>query len=245
MKLPDIIKPPRQALKLMTREEHQRAQERQRQREAAESTRQLTPKLKLLDGWEGLIGDQAARLGVPVADVMAILVTYDAWVAAGGFDPFPPGDLLSYEVKRTYSNRRSGGRERTVTDHYDTEPADTVQMIAEHVMSWLRQKLAPAVGKIKQKRYRRTKEAIRKARARAAGRVKPRAKKGPPSIPARIAATEASLATRRAKLAALKGNPNWYLVSVGDVMRTETGIKRTEKTLATYKAKLSTGDNGG
>jgi hypothetical protein len=85
---------------------------------------------------------------------------------------------------------------------------------------------------------RRTKEAIRKAKARAEGRVAPRPRKGPPTLEQRIASAEKSLATRRAHLAELKTDPNWASASTPAVMRTEIGIGRTEKSLATFRERL-------
>jgi hypothetical protein len=115
----------------------------------------LTPILQNVPEWTALMAEHAAALGVLVADALAVLATYDAWLAAGGVDSYQPMGLEGIEVDRTYPNHDTG-REKTVTDYYEREPAEVVKIIAEHVMGWLRQKMAPAVGPAKPKRYRRT-----------------------------------------------------------------------------------------
>ncbi len=82
-----------------------------------------------------------------------------------------------------------------------------------------------------------SKDALRKRKARAEGRVKPKPKKGSPSIEQRIAATEKSLVTRRQKLAKLRAGRGESPVVSGEILRCEEGIRRQEKALETYKAR--------
>ena len=169
--------------------------------------------MKAIHGWEGEVAGIAGDLGVTSEAIMLAFRKYDARVAAGEFVMPPYGIDDDLEEER-------------------------IQLIVQHVlMNCERQKRG---AKAKPKRHRRTKEAMRKAKARAEGRVKPRPRKGPPTIQARIAATERSLATRRATLARLKAEPNWQLRA--EVRRCEVGIERAEKSLATWKARLLAAD---
>lgn len=125
----------------------------------------------------------------------------------------------------------------TYTKSFATPFSDgeRIQMLVEHALVFCDPPKAAANAK--PKRYHRTKEAIRKAKARAEGRVKPRSRKGRTSVEAQIAATEKSLATRRAQLSALKAKPDWARTDMAAVRRCEIGVEKTERSLATGKAR--------
>jgi hypothetical protein len=132
------------------------------------------------------------------------------------------------------------------------EPATGVNfdypgVLEEHLNEWAdcglagHQRLAQGgtTAKPASKRKSRSKEALRKARARAEGRVKPYQRKGAATVQTMIAATEASLATRKAKLAALLADPNVVVTSPGKLAKCRLGIERAEKTLETYRRRAA------
>jgi hypothetical protein len=196
------------------------------------TTRKL---LRQLPDWQTHMPMFSRVFKRPEVDLLAAVDAYEA--ATGGLDAATVG-LGGWE-ERSYRDAHTGATNTTRLwfDDERTEDWDSEQWVFQILMAATayaaRPKPAPPV-----KRYRRSSEAIRKAKARAEGRVKPRSKKGQPSLEARIKATEAALATSQAKLADLKADPNWAFVAMASVMRREVSIERFQKALATYKARL-------
>lgn len=85
-------------------------------------------------------------------------------------------------------------------------------------------------------------DALRKRRARAEGRVKPRPRKGPPTLQARIEATQKSIVTRCARIAeldAMNTTPDADHDALRDALaKAREGLRRAEATLRTYRNRL-------
>ncbi len=93
-----------------------------------------------------------------------------------------------------------------------------------------------------------SKDALRKRKARAEKRVKPRPKRPPRTLADDIAATKKSIETRRAKLAKLEELATQGGVNLGDVRalhrdiaKTREGLRRAESTLRTYEGRSKEG----
>lgn len=103
-------------------------------------------------------------------------------------------------------------------------------------------------------------EAMRKRKARAEGRVKPRAKKPPRTLVDEVKSREKAVETRRAKFAAAEAALRDRGVLVGhafrpfldqatgdlydQAVRTKVGLERAEKALATFRARLAATSQG-
>lgn len=82
-----------------------------------------------------------------------------------------------------------------------------------------------------------SKEALRKRKARAEGRVKPRAKKPPRTLADEVESRRKAVKTREAKLATLRSGG--LEVTTSAIFRAEESLRRANKALQTYEERLN------
>ncbi|MGH7489083.1 MAG: hypothetical protein ACREMY_26290, partial [bacterium] len=150
------------------------------------------------DDW-GDMPEIAATMGLTERDVIKAFATYE--LHRREFMP-PMPDY--FDKRQFYGDAGSN----TVTLSGDN--GLTTEEWLKHIVRSIAKLAGPKQPKAKAKRLPRSKEALRKARARAEGRIKPYQRKGPPTTEARIAAKEKEIATRIAKLAEMEANAMAY-----------------------------------
>ena len=189
----------------------------------------LLDEARAVPGWAEHLPDLAAERGITPEQLEAALAS-----TAAGFGPM-------FEITRDRYNQDT----REWTEEYLGMPSDYHQLEewADWGLMWHKTQMERAAkpAATPTRRKRRSKEALRKSKARAEGRVKPYQRKGAASLETMVAATEASLATRKARLAEIEAEARVLgpIVVKASMAKCLAGIAKVETTLATYKARLA------